>query len=1201
MAIQEYGGPGGTAFAAQTINSIALRGGFYVDAIIINGQQFGGDGGGLGETLTLGDGEYINEVRVRHDQVIHQLDISTNLGRRLSAGGASQGNDPGGTGGVTRILRGRINKIGGQRDTYLDRILFDYEPDTAVSQSFGAGDGGAFPKAGIHSIKLFAGAQYLEAIEINGNHYGGSSGSPTAKLILENGEYIQAMAVRHGQWIDRVDVFTNRGRHIGAGGSGGGLTELYGKVTAIGGHTDYGLVTGLDITHEPDGRITHTLGGSGGGTFEPRDISSIGVRSGSYMDGIVVNGQTFGGGGGGLQELTLAAGEYVNRVRVWEGTILAPPQNAAEPRLVHRLEFFTNHFRFVKGGSAAGAAMNHHEVRGRLKLIGGRSGGRLDQLKLVMVPDEEPVTHWFGGTGGGLSVHRDIQSIALRSGNEVDGIIVDGQAYGGAGGGLSNTLTLADGEYINCVTVRHDHRIRRVDFYTNRGNHLGGGGGGHGHTEQTVVGRLEAMAVYAGDWVDGLALRMISEDSERVMTRGTLPSDGPERFEYTRIESIAIRSGNVVDGIVINGNLHGAGGGGLSPTLQLVDGEYIDKVVLRHDNHQTNRLEIYTNLGRSISGGGNGGWPTTIEGRVVGIAGHEGHFLPALSFKVSSEQSRRFGYFQVPTFAPAPIRQSIALRRGDRIDGLVIDGTLYGTESGGLTETLTLQGDEYIRKAVVYGDQWFIHRLELYTSQGRSLMAGNAQGLTPQVVTGRIVAIGGAAHENFNGIVFSVLPDPIRVQTYGGPGGAGFPMQPFDKIALRHGSRVDAIELDDVRFGGGGGGAAGPLDMAPGEFVDELHIRSGQEVDWLKVKTTQGRELQGGGGGGGYDVFRGEIVALGGSAGSVLDRLVVMGRPTVPDASPPMVSTTKTSFAGSSRSILFDKNGCAALAYRSVFGHRWKHLQDMIRLPDHNGKRYYMGTWSGGSLIGGARGAVFVAELDPAQNQNHGRVIWCDVLNNRHPAGGFNHPGDLRRIGDTVIIAGQNWPGNWFAQRLDPMPLGNGGNAVLFYDVRTPSRPIYTGKVDSCWEGSRRRTTGEVDSITAVKADGRYCLAFSGLKCHAPAFSPHVPWEFISTGDLGSPSPVLVNHNGVDVPCVVDVQSNGDVQFKRVVFDSGTLGSGTTSVTTQPLLTTSGAAIPNLGGGMTSSVNTLANGDTVLIFANVHSDADIQIGEVLCT
>jgi hypothetical protein len=40
------------------------------------------------------------------------------------------------------------------------------------------------------------------------------------------------------------------------------------------------------------------------------------------------------------------------------------------------------------------------------------------------------------------------------------------------------------------------------------------------------------------------------------------------------------------------------------------------------------------------------------------------------------------------------------------------------------------------------------------------------------------------------------------------------------------------------------------------------------------------------------------------------------------------------------------------------------------------------------------RGMVFVGEWDGVSD--FGNVIWCDVFNNNHRGGGFNHPGDLR-------------------------------------------------------------------------------------------------------------------------------------------------------------------------------------------------------------
>ena len=105
------------------------------------------------------------------------------------------------------------------------------------------------------------------------------------------------------------------------------------------------------------------------------------------------------------------------------------------------------------------------------------------------------------------------------------------------------------------------------------------------------------------------------------------------------------------------------------------------------------------------------------------------------------------------------------------------------------------------------------------------------------------------------------------------------------------------------------------------------------------------------------------------------------------------------------RTITLAENGFR-LDYHSILFQRTEHLQAMIRLPDSNGNEYYMGTFSQ-DCVEDDCGMVFVGEVPPGALL--GDVIWMDILNSSHPALAFNHPGDLHRIGDYVIIAGQNW------------------------------------------------------------------------------------------------------------------------------------------------------------------------------------------------
>jgi hypothetical protein len=161
---------------------------------------------------------------------------------------------------------------------------------------------------------------------------------------------------------------------------------------------------------------------------------------------------------------------------------------------------------------------------------------------------------------------------------------------------------------------------------------------------------------------------------------------------------------------------------------------------------------------------------------------------------------------------------------------------------------------------------------------------------------------------------------------------------------------------------------------------------------------------------------------------------------------------------------------------------------------------------------------------------------------------------------------------------------------------------VYTGKFNHCWDGGQRRTTGEIDSITAVAYDGKYYLSFSGLQCWAPVFSPDVPWVYIKSGDIGSPSPVLVRQDGVDKPSVAELDSNRRVVFKALSFTpgGGTLGVGTSDTSRETI--SSSAPVPSAGfpSGATFSVSTLDDGRNVIVIANVESDSNVQIAEIDC-
>jgi hypothetical protein len=117
---QTFGGNGGGSFTGRGIETIAIRHGSQVDAIIINGEKFGGDGGSMAGPITLKKDEYIDRMEIRHGGVIDYLLIHTNKNQEIRGGG---------TGGDFSKIEGIIVAIGGRSGARVDQlqILGDFK------------------------------------------------------------------------------------------------------------------------------------------------------------------------------------------------------------------------------------------------------------------------------------------------------------------------------------------------------------------------------------------------------------------------------------------------------------------------------------------------------------------------------------------------------------------------------------------------------------------------------------------------------------------------------------------------------------------------------------------------------------------------------------------------------------------------------------------------------------------------------------------------------------------------------------------------------------------------------------------------------------------------------------------------------------------------------------------------------------------
>lgn len=114
----------------------------------------------------------------------------------------------------------------------------------------------------------------------------------------------------------------------------------------------------------------------------------------------------------------------------------------------------------------------------------------------------------YGGNGGSEFAADYIQSLGLRTGEEVDAITINGTKHGGKGGGDRGTLVFDTDEYISDITIRSGERVDNLQFTTNKGRTLGGGGGGgNKHTLNGI--RVIAIGGRSGDRLNKITITYV--------------------------------------------------------------------------------------------------------------------------------------------------------------------------------------------------------------------------------------------------------------------------------------------------------------------------------------------------------------------------------------------------------------------------------------------------------------------------------------------------------------------------------------------------------------------------------------------------------------------------------------------------------------------------------------------------------------------
>ena len=123
----------------------------------------------------------------------------------------------------------------------------------------------------------------------------------------------------------------------------------------------------------------------------------------------------------------------------------------------------------------------------------------------------------------------------------------------------------------------------------------------------------------------------VNVDIQNLRTR-PVGTNGPNQFLQTGIESLAISSGIRVDALIINGVRHGGPGGSVGEVLEFEADEYINRIEV-NSGTVLDRLEITTNKGRQIEGGGTGGSRTNVRGMIVSLGGTYGNVMNSINIE----------------------------------------------------------------------------------------------------------------------------------------------------------------------------------------------------------------------------------------------------------------------------------------------------------------------------------------------------------------------------------------------------------------------------------------------------------------------------------------------------------------------------------------------------------------------------------------
>lgn len=196
-----------------------------------------------------------------------------------------------------------------------------------------------------------------------------------------------------------------------------------------------------------------------------------------------------------------------------------------------------------------------------------------------------------------------------------------------------------------------------------------------------------------------------------------------------------------------------------------------------------------------------------------------------------------------------------------------------------------------------------------------------------------------------------------------------------------------------------------------------------------------------------------------------------------------------------------------------------------------------------------------------------------------------------------MVIAGQNFaPATNNIPFIDKMNPGNGGQAVLFYDVSNSAAPMYAGRVRRFFSPQSGRfmsidARGDgIDEISVQRHDnGSYRLSFNSVRngtghvtVEAPTLSASAVWRVVSEDTMGNSNPFVHGAHGT--------RYAADLHGRVIRYTA--MWPGRAHIDSNPLPEI------DLGDRVAFAFTTLPDGTSSAVFLHTRSD-NIEIAEVM--